>query len=243
MFKLVGSVAGCVIAAGSASAVYGLRYQVSKDDGATWSSIIADARSGDTITFRVLAYHDGTDIVSSTNPSPGGSGATRSVARHVGTHKITNWRSGDVLVNWNYSLASGNSAFRAQSIVGNDQILGTPSNAASFTAVLLVSGPRPYIAEQELARGFFQIGSDSGAREMVVQNNTFGAGNFPGLTFYYSDTVVNSAAPTTARVDEAATVLVNVPAPGALSWAAALGLWAGRRRVGQVVGQVGGRRR
>ena len=225
------TIAALVAVAGFATAsqaVYGLKYEVSKDGGTTWSSNVS-ANAGDTITFRVLAYHDGTDQVSSTNPPPGGSGTTRSVARHTGSHKITNWDASDTLGAWNFSLPQGNNAFKATSDSSGSKILGTAGNAASFTSILLTAGPRPYIAEQELARGSFTIGAGNQNRTMLVQNNTFGAGASAGLNFYFSDTVANSAAPSGAPVNIDASVRV-IPTPGALALVGLGGLVAARRR-------------
>jgi hypothetical protein len=226
MKSMIAAVVGLAGLAAAANAAWGLKYEVSNNGGATWSSSVI-AAPGDVIKIRFGAYFDaGTSITTGD-----GTGNALALNRFTGSNQVTNLGAGDMLQNAVRTSSSGNPALTQ--IAGGT--IGTTA-VTSFGGQLLldlsgfVGNPQTYYqimtAEVKVVSGT--------VRTMVWQNKTFGSGNTKGLTFYHDASLANkqSDAPNSSapsRSDMVAEIRV-IPTPASMALIGLGGLVAARRR-------------
>lgn len=198
-----------------AAGTYGMRYEVSKD-GNVWATSIS-APPDSLIKFRVSAYFsDGTKILTAD-----GLGNAIVASRFTGSQKVAGRVDGDVIQNLVRTASTGNPALltvnNASGVIGTTAVT---SFASQLIASLAPFAEAPEFTFQIL-RGEIRIGPSLEPRVLTIQNNTFGSGATPGLTFYHSASIENkqSAAPTAdnTREDQIATITVlgsGCPSPG-----------------------------
>ena len=223
---IAGVVAVAGLAAG-ANAAWGLRFEVSTDNGATWSNAVT-AAAGDVVKFRFGAYFDADSAPVITTAD--GTGTAQALTRFTGSNQATGFVAGDVFQNVVRTISSGNPAL----IQVAGATIGT-SAVTSFGSQLFLADV-PFETYKQIYTGEVKLGADLAARVIEIKNKTFGSGNTAGLTFYNSASPVNkqSGAPQTSgpgRLDQIATITVEeIPAPGALALLGLGGLVAARRR-------------
>lgn len=230
MKSMLAAVVGLAGIAAGANAAWGLKFEVSNDNGATWSSSV-NANVGDAIKFRVGTYFDvGTPVTTSD-----GTGGAAMLNRFTGSNQFTNWVNGaDTITGLARTLPQGNAALLTNS---NNGTIGTAGATSFGSNLALASLPEVPVTYNEIYTGIITIG-DNGtglARTLVWMNKTFGvaANNIKGATFYNYGSPTNklSGGPDTARTDLTAEINVAaIPAPSALALLGLGGLAVARRR-------------
>ena len=225
---IAGVVAVAGLAAG-ANAAWGLKFEVSTDNGATWSqnaNVVAGA--GTVVKFRFGAYFDADSAPVITTAD--GTGTAQALTRFTGSNQATGFAAGDVFQNVVRTISSGNPALIQ--VAGGT--IGTTA-VTSFGSQLFLADV-PFETYKQIYTGEVKLGGELGGRVIEIKNKTFGSGNTAGLTFYSTASLVNkqSGAPQTSgpgRLDLNALITVEeVPAPGALALLGLGGLVAARRR-------------
>lgn len=233
--------AAVVSFAASSLAVWGVRYEVNSGSGWSSSTTVNVLSGAKSVDFRIIVYHDGTNIVVGSS----GTGTALSPSRLVMSQRLTSFGNqawGDDVVTLDKSVLSGNAAALEQSTDGQDLILGRPNSILSFTSNLgdTILNPRPQRLELEFFHGTILIGNNLNAalnRTINLTANSFAypnAANGTGGPFGASFYVENGNPVGIGAVQEAGITLsaqINViPAPAALSLFSIAMLPLARRR-------------
>jgi len=215
-----------------ADAGWGLRFDVSRDGGATWQSSV-DAAPGETISFRFGAYFDTSTKVSTLS----GTGPVQTLCRFTGQNQVLGLAAGDVL----QSLVTRTTNFHPNVIAVAGNVIGT-SGPNSFASNLYLHGlPSKPVYYNPIYTGEIRISSDAAVRTLNLCNKQFGSGAVAGLTFFNGGYLPKQeiAAPIDNPNHLDVNAVINVvPAPGTLALAIAV-LAAGRRRERRTVEGTG----
>lgn len=214
-------VVACAVAcsAASANAAWGLKFEVSNDDGVPWrSSLLASA--GDTIKFRVGAYFDAGRMITTVD----GTGQALWLNRFTGSNQWTGI-NGDSISGLAMNMSSGN----PQLLTVSGGTVGTTS-PLSFGANLASSNlPESPIYYSEIYSGFIKI-ANTPVRGLVWGSKTFGTASVNGLTFYNAGSPTNKLPGTPDGVSTHLDAFIFVPAPSTLAMVGLGSLAAVRRR-------------
>jgi len=206
-----------------AEATWGLRFDVSRNGGATWESSV-DAVPGDLISFRFGSYFDESTQVKTVS----GTGPAQTLCRFTGQNQVLGMMASDII----QSLATRTSNFHPNVIAVAGNVIGT-TGGNSFASNLYLRGlPSAPTYYNAIYTGEIRISSDASLRTLTLCNKQFGSGTIAGLTFFNGGYLPKQeiAAPVDHpnHIDFNAVIHV-VPAPGTF----ALGIGAlvvGRRR-------------
>lgn len=217
-------VAVLVCGAQGASAAWGLRFDVSKNGGATWEAAV-DALPGEVVHFRFGAYFDETTLVKTAS----GTGPVQTLSRFTGQNQVAGLIADDAIQN--LVVRTTNHHVSVVSVSGG--LIGTTA-ATSFASNLYVRGlPLTPTYYNAIYTGEIRIGQDSSLRTLTLSNKQFGSGAIAGLTFfnggYLPKQEIASPLDHPNHIDMVASVRV-IPSPGALPVAIGASFAMRRRR-------------
>jgi len=208
----------------SASAAWGLRFDVSTNGGATWETSV-NAQPGDVITFRFGAYFDPTTMVKTSS----GTGPAQTLCRFTGQNQVVGLVPGDFIQN----LVARTTNHHANVLAVAGGTIGT-TGANSFASNLYLRGlPLTPTYYNAIYTGEIRLAESAALRTLTISNKHFGSGTIAGLTFFNGGYMPKQeiAAPidNPNHVDIVASINV-VPAPSALVLGLAAGAICGSRR-------------
>ena len=159
----------------AASAAWGLRFDVSKNGGATWESSV-DAQPGDVITFRFGAYFDSTTMVKTAS----GTGPVQTLCRFTGQNQVAGLAAGDVIQN----LVARTTNYHTNVLAVAGSTIGT-TGANSFASNLYLRGlPLTPTYYNAIYTGEIRLSDSAAVRTLTISNKQFGSGTIAGLTFF-----------------------------------------------------------
>lgn len=209
----------------AASAAWGLRFEVSKNGGATWEAAI-DALPGEVISFRFGSYFDETTLIKTAS----GIGPLQTLSRFTGQNQVAGLSADDAIQN----LVARTTNHHASVLSVSGNLIGTTA-ATSFASNLYVRGlPLTPTYYNAIYTGEIRIGQDSTLRTLTLCNKQYGSGAIAGLTFfnggYLPKQEIASPLDHPNHIDVLAAVRV-IPAPGTLPLLLGASIALRRRRI------------
>ena len=203
-------VCGLVCGAHGATAAWGLRFDVSKNGGATWEAAV-DALPGEVVQFRFGAYFDATTLIKTAS----GIGPPQTLSRFTGQNQIAGLTVDDAIQN----LVARTTNHHVSVLSVSGGLIGTTA-ATSFASNLYVRGlPPTPTYYNAIYTGEIRIGQIAAPRTLNLSNKQYGSGAIAGLTFfnggYLPKQEIASPLDPANRIDVLASVRV-IPSPGTL---------------------------